>query len=249
MRFKGKTVVVTGASSGIGRSVAIKFAQEGANVVVCSNINVTGGEAVVAEIESFGQNAIYIQSELSLQEQVRVLFQKAVTSFGTVDILINNAGNTPAVPFMETTLEHWVHVFGNNFFSSVLCAQEAAKIMLPKGQGKILNTSSIYGNEPSGNPVAIAYSSAKAALNSFTRTLAKELAPHIQVNAVAPGFVYTQHYESMSQETKEKLVKSTLIQRFIGVDEVADAFLFLAGADAITGEILMVDGGFTLKSA
>ena len=121
--------------------------------------------------------------------------------------------------------------------------------MLAQGAGKIINTSSIRGIEYAGVKVAMAYSSAKAALISFSKTLAKELAPHVNVNVVAPGFVYTQNYERMRQETKDKMLSTTPIGRFITMDEIADAFVFLAGADAITGQVLLVDGGFTLKAA
>jgi 3-oxoacyl-[acyl-carrier protein] reductase len=248
MIFDKQVIVVTGSASGIGRATAIKFAREGANVVVNSKNNVSGGEAVVDEIERLGGRAIYIRADLSQHDQVQGLFRRTEEEFGGVDILINNAGHTIVKPFIETDLAHWTQVFNDNLFSAVFCAQAAARIMLKSGRGKIINTSSIRGAEYAGIPVAIAYSCAKAALNSFTRTLAKELAPKIQVNAVAPGFVYTQNYDRMSQETKDSMLEATLIGRFISVDEIADAFIFLAGASAITGEVFAVDGGFTVHT-
>jgi 3-oxoacyl-[acyl-carrier protein] reductase len=119
--------------------------------------------------------------------------------------------------------------------------------MLKKGTGKILNTSSIRGLPHTGREGVMPYSAAKAAVINFTKTLAKELAPNIQVNNIAPGFVYTPYYDSLSEDVKKNFIKGTAIKRFINVDEIAKAFLYLATADAVTGETLVVDGGFTLK--
>ncbi len=175
------------------------------------------------------------------------LFREALNTFGTVDVLINNAGQSKATSFFESSKEDWVEAFSNNFFSTVLCSQQAAGIMKQRGSGKIINTASVRGLENTGRQGIMAYSAAKAAVINFTKTLAKELSPGITVNAVAPGFVYTSAYERMSRELQESFIQSTLIKRWIDADELADAFLFLAGSDAITGTVLIVDGGFTLK--
>jgi 3-oxoacyl-[acyl-carrier protein] reductase len=248
VKFASKVVVITGSSSGIGRTAALRFAREGAAVVVNSKKNAAGGEAVAQEITEQGGQAIHVQANLADPEQVAELFSRTVAAFGAVDVLINNAGHTPVAPFLETTKEHWQQAFDDNLFSAVLCSREAAPIMLAKGAGKIINTSSIRGIDYAGVKVAIAYSSAKAALISFSKTLAKELAPRVNVNVVAPGFVRTQNYERMRPEIKERMLNTTPIGRFISMDEIADAFLFLASADAITGQVLLVDGGFTLKA-
>ena len=247
--FDDKIVVITGSSSGIGKATAIKFAKAGAHIVVNSRSNVSGGQEVVKEIEQLGQKAMYVQGDMSQPERVKTLFETTLKTFGTVDILINNAGVAEGRPFLETTKDYWVRAFDANFFSTVLCAREAAEIMLAKGEGKILNTTSIRGIAHTGREGIMAYSAAKAAVINFTKTLAKELAPTISVNAVAPGFVYTPNYDTVPQEQKDAFIRATTIKRFIHVDEIADAFLYLASTNAVTGEVLVVDGGFTLKLA
>lgn len=245
--LKDKIVIITGSSSGIGRATALKFAQAGADVVVNSRSNVAGGQEVVEAIEKLGQRAIYVQADLAEPDQVKALFETTLSTFGTVDILINNAGVSVGKPFLDTTKEFWLKAFNDNFFGAVLCSQEAARIMLKKGKGKIINTSSVRGIGHTGREGIMAYSAAKAALINFTKTLAKELAPNITVNAVAPGFVYTPNYDNFPQELKEAFIIATPLKRFIQVDEVADAFMYLASTDVVTGEVLVVDGGFTLK--
>jgi 3-oxoacyl-[acyl-carrier protein] reductase len=247
--LENKMVLITGSASGIGEATALKFAKAGANIVVNAKSNTAGGERVVQEITRLGRKAIFVQADLSDPEQVASMFETTLETFGTVDILINNAGVATGKPFLETTKAHWVDVFNNNFFSAVLCAKEAAKIMRAKGEGKILNTTSVRGIAHTGREGIMAYSAAKAALINFTKTLAKELAPEIAVNAVAPGFVYTQNYDNFPEELKEAFMEATPLHRFIHVDEIAEAFLYLATTKAVTGEVLVVDGGFTLKQA
>lgn len=247
--LENKVVVITGSASGIGQAAALKFAKAGAKIVVNARSNVAGGESVVREIEQLGSEAIFVQGDLSDPDTVKSLFDTTLKTFGTVDILINNAGVASGMPFLETSKEYWVDAFNHNFFSAVLCAQEAAKIMLEKGEGKIINTSSVRGIAHSGREGLMAYSAAKAALINFTKTLAKDLAPNITVNAVAPGFVYTPNYDNFPQELKDAFMAATPIHRFIRVDDIADAFLYLATANSVTGEVLVVDGGFTLKLA
>lgn len=247
MKFKDKVVLITGSSDNIGKATAIKFAKEGAKIVINSIKNIAGGEAVAEEIKISGGEAIYVKADVSKQEGVDKLFGETVQAFNTLDILINNAGRAVSVPFLKTTEEHWLDLLRCNFLSTVLCSKEAAKIMLQKGSGKIINTSSVRGIQHTGRESIMAYSAAKAAVINFTKTLAKELAPKISVNAVAPGFVYTTSYDSMPQQLKDDFINSTLIKRWINVNEIADAFLYLANAEAVTGEVLVVDGGFTLK--
>ncbi|PIE36123.1 beta-ketoacyl-ACP reductase [candidate division KSB3 bacterium] len=247
--LKNKVVIITGSGSGIGQAAAVKFANAGANVVVHAKSNVAGGENLVQAIEQLGRESIFVQGDLSNPETVKVLFDTTLNTFGTIDILINNAGVASGKAFLETTKDDWLEAFNHNFFSAVLCAQAAAKIMLKKGEGKIINTSSVRGLPHGGREGLMPYSSAKAAMINFTKTLAKDLAPNITVNAVAPGFVYTPNYDDFPQELKEAFMAATPIRRFIDVDEIADAFLYLATANSVTGEVLVVDGGFTLKLA
>jgi 3-oxoacyl-[acyl-carrier protein] reductase len=244
MKLDGKVAVITGSAANIGKATALLFAKEGAKVVVTTKTNVTGGNEVVDQIKKTGGEAIFVKADLAVQDGVDKLFAAALDAFGTVDILVNNAGITKGKPLMESTLEDLRSQYEDNVFSMMLCAQAAAKIMLGKGSGVILNTTSIRGLEHGGRPTAMAYSTAKAATISFTKNLAKELAPNIRVNGVAPGFTLTPNYDQDSPMVKS-FIEGTLIKRWIKAEEIAEAFLYLATAEAITGENLVVDGGYT----
>jgi 3-oxoacyl-[acyl-carrier protein] reductase len=150
---------------------------------------------------------------------------------------------------LDSTKEDWIRAFEANFFGTVICSREAAKIMLEKEGGKIINTASVRGHSGTGREAIMGYSAAKAAVINFTRTLAKQLAPRITVNAVSPGFVTTPPIVGMSDEQKAAFVDATPIGRLIKPEEMAEAFLFLAESDVVTGTVMLVDGGFTLKIA
>lgn len=246
-KLKGKTVVITGSADNIGKATAIKFAQEGANLVLNCKSSSEKLEKTVSEIEKLGVKVIGIQADVSKESEVDELFKQTLDKFGSVDILINNAGRTDKVPFLEAKIEDWVEVFNNNLFGTMLCSQKAAEIMLKKKSGKIINTSSIRGLEHGGREGIIAYSAAKAGVISFTKTLAKLLAPNITVNSVAPGFVITPNYDKTSQSLKDEFINGTLLKRWLVVDEIADAMIYLAKADGVTGEVLTVDAGWNLK--
>lgn len=248
MRFADKVVLITGSSSGIGKATALRFAEEGAKLVVNSRKNIDGGQQVVEEIKALGQEAIYVQADVSEPDQVDYLFKQLMENFGRLDVLMNNAGSTVGMPFLESTKDHWIESINGNLITAVLCSIEAAKIMRKNSSGgSIVNTSSIRGLDVAGREGIMAYSAAKAAIVNFTKTLAKELAPDITVNAVAPGFVYTHNYDSMSTELREQFLSNTLIKRFIETREIADAYLYLAETRVVTGEVIVVDGGFNLK--
>lgn len=247
MKLEGKVAIITGSAANIGKATALLFAKEGAKVVINAKNNVGGGEAVAAEINRAGGEAIFVQADLAQQSEVDKLFKATIDAFSTVDILVNNAGIANGKSFLDSTKEDWMRDFDDNFFDMVLCSQAAAKIMKEKGSGVILNTTSIRGIEHTGREGIMPYSTAKAAAISFTKTLAKELAPHVRVNAVAPGFVITPNYDKTPQEVKDQFIDGTLIKRWIQPEEIAEAFLYLATAEAVTGANLVVDGGFTLK--
>jgi 3-oxoacyl-[acyl-carrier protein] reductase len=249
MDVKDRVTIITGSSSNIGKATALLFAKAGAKLVINSNINVTGGQEVTNQIVNSGGQAIYVQADVSIEQDVIRLFETTIQQFGTVDILINNAGITPGQPFLETTVGVWQQAFASDLLSAVLCSREAAKIMLKNGRGSIINTTSVRGIEHTGREGLMAYSAAKAGLINFTKTLAKQLAPNICVNAIAPGFVYTHNYAKMTQELRDSFINATLIKRFIQPEEIAESYLFLARSEIITGEVLVVDGGFTLKVA
>lgn len=246
MDIKDKVVVVTGSSSGIGKATAIRFAKEGAKIVINYHVNASGGEQTLKEIKKLGADGLLIEADVTNPNDVRKLFDKVVKVFGTVDVLINNAAiGTDKVPYMEATSEDILEMVNTNLIAPMICSQYAIKIMEKQGYGKILNTSSIRGAEHGGR--AIVYAATKSAINSFTKTLAKQVAPKIHVNAVAPGFVKTRSYDKMSQEQLDNFLNQTYLKRWITVDEIADAFVFFAKNDGVTGQVLYVDGGFTLK--
>lgn len=246
MTLKDKVVIITGSSSGIGQATALRFAKEGAKVVVNYHINEAGGQETQAKLEEQGAACLLVQADVSQAEGVERLFKATVKHFGTVDILINNAAiATDKVPYMEADYSDFKEMIDADLTSVLMCSQQAVRIMEKQGGGKILNTSSIRGWEHGGR--APVYAASKAAVNSFTRTLAKQVAPNIQVNAVAPGFVKTRSYDAMSEEQLQKFLNQTYLQRWVTVEEIADAFVFLARNDAMTGQVIYVDAGFTLK--
>jgi 3-oxoacyl-[acyl-carrier protein] reductase len=247
MILAGKIALVTGSSKGIGKAVALKFAENGARVVINSRSSIEEGQKVVEEIKKLGGDAVYIQANVEDPGEIKTLFSKTMDEYGRLDILVNNAGASASRPFLETDENYWVSVLKNNFLSAVYCSIEAARIMKAQGSGKIINTSSIRGFEHSGRPGNMAYCAAKAAINSFTKNLAKELAPNITVNAVAPGFVSTPYVDGAPEGVKKAWLSETLIKRFIEPGEIADAYLYLASTNVVTGEILVADGGFNLK--
>jgi len=246
MDLNDRVVVITGSSSGIGKTTALRFAKEGAKVVINYNINRRGGEDTLAKIKETGRDALLVQADISDPKDMERLFKTVLEQFGTVDILINNAAiPMDKVPFMESTHSDIFELINTNLIAPMICSQFAIRVMEKQGYGKILNTSSIRGAEHGGR--AIVYAASKAGINSFTKTLAKQVAPKIQVNAVAPGFVKTRSYDKMSKELMDYFIDQTYLKRWVTEDEIADAFIFLAKNDAMTGQVIYVDGGFTLK--
>lgn len=246
MTLKDKVVLITGSSSGIGQTTAIRFAEEGAKVVVNYSKNKKGGEETLAKIKKITPDCILVQADVSKEADVKRLFKTVVDKFGTVDVLINNAAiGTDKRPFMEASYDDFQEMIQTDITSVFMCSQQAALIMQKQGYGKILNTSSVRGWEGGGR--APVYASMKAAVNGFTKTFAKVVAPEIQVNAVGPGFVRTRTYDTMSPEMIEGFIESTYLKRWVTQEEIADAFVFLAKNDAMTGQIIYVDAGFTLK--
>ena len=247
MKLKDKVTIVTGSSSGIGEAIAILFAKEGSKVVVNCKTNIESAKKVVNKIKENNGEAFYVKADVSKTEDVNKLFEETLKMYGTVDILINNAGIARVKDFLESNKQDWINDFNDNFFGAVLCSKEAAKIMIKKGSGKILNTSSIRGLDGTGREGVMPYSCAKAAVINFTKTLAKQLAPKIQVNSVAPGFVKTPPFDEVSQEMKDDFISKSYLKRWIMPKEIAEAFLYLSTADAATGEVLVIDAGYTLK--
>jgi len=245
MKLKNKVAIITGSSRGIGKATAILFAKEGARVVINYKDQTEDAKKVVNAI---GKNkAIFIQADVSKEEDVKRLVSETIKKFGRIDILVNNAGVIFREGNWKSSEEIWHATMNINLTSAWLMIREVAPIMTKNGSGSIVNISSIYGFL--GTASVLAYSLAKGGIITMTKAFAKELAPNIRVNAVAPGNVMT----DMTKEAGKKVIKffeqQTPLKRSAEPDEIAKAVLFLASSDAsfITGELLVVDGGYSLR--
>jgi 3-oxoacyl-[acyl-carrier protein] reductase len=243
---KGKNALVTGAGRGIGREIALRLAQAGANVAVC-DVDLSSAQNTAMEIESLGQKALAFQADVSKANAVSDMFAAFFQAFPILDILVNNAGITRDGLIMRMKEEDWDLVIDINLKSAFLCCKEASRHMMKARCGKIVNVASVVGIM--GNAGQVNYSASKAGLIGLTKSLAKEFATrNIQVNAVAPGFIQTAMTEKLSAVEKEKLAAIIPSQK-LGVPlDVANAVLFLSSplSDYITGQVLAVDGGLAM---
>jgi len=243
---KGKNALVTGAGRGIGREIALRLAQAGANIAVC-DVDLSSAQNTAMEIESLGQKALAFQADVSKANAVSDMFAAFFQAFPILDILVNNAGITRDGLIMRMKEEDWDVVIDINLKSAFLCCKEASRHMMKARCGKIVNVASVVGII--GNAGQVNYSASKAGLIGLTKTLAKEFATrNIQVNAVAPGFIQTAMTEKLSAVEKEKLAANIPVQK-LGVPlDVANAVLFLSSplSDYITGQVLAVDGGLAM---
>ena len=246
MNFEDKVVLVTGSSRGIGKSIALQFAKEGAKIVVNSCKDVNGGEKVVQEIKSFNGEAIYVQCDVSKEDEVKYMFNKIINTYKKIDILVNNAGIVYDVSFLDKTTEQWRKTLDVNLMGSVFCCKEFGKFSKDKKiNGSIINISSRCAID-FYHPDAMDYDISKIGLIMLTKDLAIEFAPNVRVNCVAPGFINTDLTRKIPKEEFAKESKKNYLKRYGNPDEIANAVLFLASdkASFITGEILKVDGGY-----
>ncbi|MBE9112200.1 3-oxoacyl-[acyl-carrier-protein] reductase [Nodosilinea sp. LEGE 07298] len=244
--LEGQVAVVTGASRGIGRAVAIALAAAGAQVVVNYARSSAAADAVVAEIESSGGSAIAIQADVSKVDQVDALISGTLEKFGRVDILVNNAGITRDTLLLRMKPEDWQAVIDLNLTGVFLCTRAVAKLMLKQRSGRIINIASVAGQM--GNPGQANYSAAKAGVIGFTKTVAKELASRgVTANAVAPGFIETDMTGELNNT--EDILKFIPLGRFGQPEDIAGMVRFLASDPAaayITGQVFNVDGGMVM---
>ncbi|TMI91618.1 MAG: glucose 1-dehydrogenase [Bacillati bacterium ANGP1] len=247
-RLTGKVALVTGAGRGIGRAIAKALAQEGASLVL-HHLESAQGAAEAAEAAGrLGVPTLVARADVSLAAAVRNMFEEIHRTFGRLDILVNNAGVFSRVPLLEVAEAHWDRVLDVNLKGTFLCAQAAARVMLAQQSGVIVNLASGGGLSPRpGYETSAPYAASKAGVIMLTRRLALELAPHVRVNAVAPGIVESR--PGWSEDVRKRLGAVSLLRRVGTPEAVANAVVFLVSDDAatITGHTLVVDGGTVLR--
>jgi 3-oxoacyl-[acyl-carrier protein] reductase/pteridine reductase len=237
--LQGQVALVTGAAKRIGRSIALRLAADGADVVVNYENSKLEAEGVVREINTTGSRGIAIQADVSRRESVKTLFGAVEKEFGRLDILVNNAGTFFPASFEELTDEQWDRIMNENLKSQFLCAQAAAPIMKRQGRGRIINLSSLGGLL--AWPAFTHYCVSKAGVIMLTRCLARALAPEILVNSIAPGTI-----QFPGELPDEDYIHRVPLHRTGTGDDIAGAVAYLVTADFVTGQILVVDGGRAL---
>jgi len=245
--LQGRVAIVTGASRGIGRAIALALGQLGASVVVNYNSSPVAAEEVVSAIELAGSQAIAVQANVSDEAQVAALFKAATEKFGKVDILVNNAGVTRDGLIIRMSAEDFDTVIDTNLKSAWLCCKAAIGLMMRKRYGRIINISSVSGVV--GQAGQTNYSASKAGLLGLTKSLAREYANRgITVNAVAPGFVLTDLTKDLPEDLVKQLNGVIPVGRWGSVEEIAHATAFLAADESsyITGQVINVDGGMAM---
>ena len=242
--FDGKTVIVTGASQGIGATIARAFAVEGANVVIHYRSSKEPADTLADDIKKGGANAIAIAASLDNVDDVDQMFAQTVDAFGGLDVLVNNAGSFPTRPLLDLELDDWQKMYSDNVESTFLCTKAAGNIMKESGGGSVINISSISAISPGADHAH--YNSAKAAVVMFSQSAAQELGPHnIRVNVVAPGLVERPGIEEQWPDGVARFRQSAPLSCLVKPEDVASACLFLGSDKAarITGVTLPVDAG------
>lgn len=248
MLLKGKNALVTGSSRGIGRAIALELGRLGANVAVNYAGNEAKAQEVVDELEKMGVQAIKIQADVTDEDAVKKMVKEIIQTFGSLEILVNNAGITRDNLLMRMKEEEFDEVINTNLKGAFLCTKAVVRQMMRQKYGRIINIASIVGI--SGNPGQANYVAAKAGLIGLTKSNAKELASrNILVNAVAPGFITTDMTDELTDEQKEAIFRLIPLERFGEPEDVANVVGFLASDKAkyITGQTIHVDGGMVMS--
>jgi 3-oxoacyl-[acyl-carrier protein] reductase len=246
MRLSGKAALITGGGNGIGKETSLTFAREGARVAV-ADFNTKSGEDTVHEILLAGGEAIFIQVDVSNHESVEQMAAFVLEQFGSIDILVNNAGITQDSMLSKMTYEQWHNVINVNLNGVFYCTKAIAPHMVARGNGKIINTSSIVGVH--GNLGQTNYAATKSGVIGMTKTWSKELGHKgINVNAVAPGFIETGMVSKMPDKVIESMLSKIPLHRLGKPSDIAKAYLYLASEDAdyVNGTVLEVNGGLVI---
>jgi len=243
-----KTAIVTGASRGIGRKIALELGKEGYNVVVNYAGNKEKAEEVVSEIKSFGVESFAFQANVSEQDEVKAMIKETTSQFGTIDVLVNNAGITRDNLLMRMKQDEWDDVINTNLKGVFNCVQAVTRPMLKQKSGRIINLSSVVGSL--GNAGQVNYVATKSGVEGMTRTFARELASRgITCNAVATGFIVSDMKDQLSDELKEQMKSQIPVSRFGEDSDIAHTVAFLASdkASYITGQTIHVNGGMYMQ--
>jgi len=244
--LSGRVAIITGGSVGLGRQMAEGLAEMGANLVLCARKK-ERCEQAAAELQKLGVKTLALGCDVKNPASIQEVVDAAVSQFGRIDILINNAGTSWGAPIEEMKLEHWNKVIETNLTGTFLFSQAAGKVMVGQRRGKIINIASVAGLRGSGPKFqAIGYSASKGGVIIFTKDLACKWGMHnIQVNAIAPGWFPTNMSEIVIERNKEALLQGVPLGRFGGEHDLKGAAVFLASdaSDFVTGHVLVVDGG------
>ena len=247
MALEGKVALVTGASRGIGRAIALTLAKNGADIAINFAGNVTAAEGVAGEIKAMGRKAILVQGSVTDTATCQEMVNKVISELGKIDILVNNAGITRDGLLMRMSSEDWDAVLTTNLKGVFNCTKAVIKPMMKQRSGRIVNMASVVGE--TGNAGQANYAAAKAGVIGFTKTMAKEIASRgITVNAVAPGFIATDMTKVLPDKVKEAMETGIPLGRAGEPQDIANAVLFFVSDNAayITGQVLNVDGGMVM---
>jgi len=247
MQLKGKTAIVTGSSRGLGKAIAWKLGNMGANIVLNGSPASTSLDATAEEFKAAGINVVVAKGDVKNPEDVENMVKTAMNAFGRIDILVNNAGITRDTLMLKMSEKDWDDVLNTNLKSAYLCTKAVSKIMLKQKSGKIINITSIAGII--GNAGQANYAASKAGLIGFTKSIAKEFAAKgIYCNAVAPGIIKTDMTDVLPDKVKEMYLNNIPLKRFGTPEEVANVVGFLASDDSnyITGQVINIDGGLVM---